>query len=128
MKMFLALALTVSFIGTASAASNAEKKSIKARACHEKVGLAAQAKLVAQAKIASGKQARQIRAEMENLGERLSSFVAAETGCNEQFDGNDRFNCYTQTYARESISIANRYQLASEVSAISECNKIISLR
>lgn len=116
MKMFLALALTLSFITSASAASvKAEIAAQNARDCHTQIGNLALDKL------------SNAKSDTSALEDRLNSFVAAETACNEETEINstDRARCHTDIYARESIKLINKYKLGQFVSAIKSC-KVLS--
>ena len=108
MKLVLSLCLLISFIAATSASeiSNAKVQADKARECHNKIGRLATNKLLSlndQAKLAS-------------LKERLDSFVAAETSCNEETEMGSaaRYECYTELYSNESLDLINTYQLGNQ--------------
>ncbi len=118
MKFILTFALILSVISTASAASLKSVLAAKnARECHTQIGN------LALYKVSSAKS------DTTALEERLNSFVAAETGCNEETEINstERARCHTDLYARESIQLINKYKLGKFVSSIKSC-KVLSQR
>jgi len=108
MKMILSLSLLISFIAAASASevSNAKGQADKARECHNKIGIVATKKLLS----------LNDQAQLVSLKERLDSFVAAETGCNEETEMGSaaRYECYTELYSTESLDLVKTYKLGNQ--------------
>ena len=125
MKLILSLALTISFAATASAASKAERAANKARECHEEVGNIANSKLFDQFDLTvnNPKLKKQIRNKITVLQDRLISFVAAETGCNEETESGstDRYECYKDLYSNETNELIKEYKLGKILSTIPAC-------
>ena len=107
MKLILSLGLLISFIAAASASevSNAKNEASRARECHHKIGKLATNKVLS----------LNDQAQLATLKERLESFVAAETGCNEETEIRSvaRFECYTELYSNESLDLIKTYRLAN---------------
>lgn len=130
MKIFLTIFFTFFSLG-ASAQSPAEVISEYARACHAEVGTQASislSQLYHSAEPGSQEEAEAKKA-LDSFNEELADFAAFETGCNESFDGVERFICYSQGYSKETKRIMTEYSVeyAGEATVTPECAYLSSV-
>jgi uncharacterized protein YigA (DUF484 family) len=118
MKTLLALALTLSF-SVAMAASNADL----ARQCHQDIGEHALNNLMEK-----GAEKKSVKAQIQDLKERLEATSAIETGCNEETEmgSDERQECYVAIYLEDAKELAKEYSVtAKQKSQSSACKGLL---
>lgn len=127
-SVLVSMVVFLSFAATAAVKSPAEVISEYSRVCFSQVasGVSIQLAQAYHNSTPGSQEEMAAKLEMENFTTHISGFPAFETGCNEAFNGDPKFICYSQGYAKETRQIGKQYEAMETINNTPECAYLTS--